>query len=261
MGCRYSQFHVQEDPVKTSSSSSSALLVSDPWGTQFKIEAEEDNAERDRRGVQPGGRSEGVGIRDITLHVPLQANLAGIGRFYRDVLGAELVLTTDQENAEHHTKRIQIRMGPYQTLTFLPHPDSTIATHVDLRPPAPSSSSLEDDDDDDAKADTTPELENYGIHLSLYVADFVACYERAAQFHVTYVNTRFSRRAYTLDEAKAQCMFRCLNIVDPLHLEDGPIVQLEHEIRSVVNPDGTKYKSCPFDEIPKECIVGNTLEK
>lgn len=256
---QHSQFHVQEDPAKTSCSSSS-LLVTDPWGTRFRIEAEEDNAERDRRGVQPGGRSEGVGIRDITLHVPLQANLAGIGRFYRDVLGAELVLTTDQENAEHHTKRIQIRMGPYQTLTFLPHPDCTIATHVDLRPPAPSSSSPEDDDDENAKADTTPELENYGIHLSLYVADFVACYERAAQFHVTYVNTRFRRRAYTLDDAKAQCMFRCLNIVDPLQLEAGPILQLEHEIRSVVNPDGTKYKSCPFDEIPKECVIGNIIE-
>ena len=148
-------------------------------------------------------------------------------------------------------------MGPYQTLTFLPHHDTTIATHVELRAPAPPSSSP---DDTDANADTTTDLENYGIHLSLYVADFVACYERAAQFHVTYVNTRFRRRAYTLEEAKAQCMFRCLNIVDPLHLEDGPILQLEHEIRSVVTPDGTKYKSCPFDEIPQECIVGNTIE-
>lgn len=87
----------------------------------------------------------------------------------------------------------------------------------------------------------------------MYVADLSATYQRAAELGVAYVNPRFSRRAYTLDQALQDCMFRCLNIVDPENVQDGPILQLEHEIRSVVKVDGTKYKSCPFDEIPPEC--------
>ena len=50
-------------------------------------------------------------------------------------------------------------------------------------------------------------------------------------------------------------MFRCLDIVDPLNIDAGPILQLEHEVRSVVKRDGTKYKSCPFVDIPSECVV------
>jgi hypothetical protein len=82
----------------------------------------------------------------------------------------------------------------------------------------------------------------------MYVADLAATYQRAADLGVTYVNPRFSRRAYSLPEALNDCMFRCLDIVDPENIEQGPILQLEHEIRSVVKVDGTKYKSCPFDE-------------
>jgi len=48
-------------------------------------------------------------------------------------------------------------------------------------------------------------------------------------------------------------MFRVLDLVDPLVPEAGPVLRLEHEIRSCVRPDGKKYKSCPFDEIPEAC--------
>jgi hypothetical protein len=95
---------------------------------------------------------------------------------------------------------------------------------------------------------------NYGPHVSLYVADLASTYKRAEELGVTYVNPRFKRRAYTLEEALDQCMFRCIDIVDPQNVEAGPILQLEHEIRSVVKPDGTKYKSCPFDDIPECCV-------
>ena len=48
---------------------------------------------------------------------------------------------------------------------------------------------------------------------------------------------------------------RLLDIVDPEDLGAGPILKLEHEVRSVVKRDGSKYKSCPFDEIPEGCVA------
>jgi len=46
-------------------------------------------------------------------------------------------------------------------------------------------------------------------------------------------------------------MFRIIDIVDP-ESPNTVILKLEHEVRSVVKKDGTIYKSCPFNEIPKE---------
>jgi hypothetical protein len=40
-------------------------------------------------------------------------------------------------------------------------------------------------------------------------------------------------------------MFRILDVVDPQDVGAGPIIRLEHEVRSVTKADGTKYKSCP----------------
>ena len=42
-----------------------------------------------------------------------------------------------------------------------------------------------------------------------------------------------------------QCMFRVLDVVDPENVAAGPIIRLEHEVRSVIKADGTLYKSCP----------------
>jgi hypothetical protein len=118
-------------------------------------------------------------------------------------------------------------------------------------------------------------LANNGAHISLYVDDLAAVWEAAAQLGglpdqtgavtgsaeagldvnteinpsgVLFVNHRFSRRAYTLEEATEQCMFRTLNVVDPLYPE-RVLLRLEHEVRSCVTRNGSKYKSCPFDEI------------
>jgi len=85
----------------------------------------------------------------------------------------------------------------------------------------------------------------------MYVADLSSSYKRVHSLGLNFVNTRFKRRAYSLEEAVDQCMFRCLDIIDPDDPKSGPILRLEHEVRSVTNADGTLYKSCPFAEVPK----------
>ena len=89
----------------------------------------------------------------------------------------------------------------------------------------------------------------------MYVADLPSSYKRANELGVAYVNPRFKRRAYTLEEAVEDCMFRCIDIVDPNNVPAGPILKLEHEIRSVIKRDGSKYKSCPFEKIPNGCVT------
>lgn len=222
----------------------SVLKVTDPWGSRFLLV--EGNG-RDSRGLQPGEPSEGLALRDLTIHTPPGANLPGIGRFYQQILGAHLVEDTTGSRPtgnknKHEDDCVQIQVGPQQTLTFRPCPSTTPTSHVDLR------------DEPVEIPDGVPAyLSNHGPHISMYVADLAATYQRAADLGVIYVNPRFSRRAYSLQESLKDCMFRCLDIVDPEDVESGPILQLEHEIRSVVRVDGTKYKSCPFDEIPPEC--------
>ena len=74
-----------------------------------------------------------------------------------------------------------------------------------------------------------------------------AAYRRAHALGLLYVNHRFKRRAYTMDEAVGDCMFRMLDVVDPLDVQAGPILRIEHEVRSATKRDGSKYKSCPLD--------------
>jgi hypothetical protein len=85
----------------------------------------------------------------------------------------------------------------------------------------------------------------------------VSSYPQFAILELTYwlfvcfvsLNRFFSHVQQAIDD----CMFRTLDIVDPENVHDGPILRLEHEVRSVVKKDGSMYKSCPFDEIPKGC--------
>ena len=175
-----SQLHVQEENRKDGNSGNSFFLeVTDPWGTKFHL-IEGTNSEKDNRGCQPSGdEAEGYSMKDLTIYVPPQADLAGIGRFYEKVLGAKIV---KKDNI------VQIEMGPYQTLTFIPKEGINVDSHVDLRE--------EEEQQEDCPASY---LGNYGIHISLYVADLPSTYQRAAALGVAYVNTRFSRRAYTLE--------------------------------------------------------------
>lgn len=210
------------------------LIVSDPWGTKFRV-VRGDEAEQDTRGRQPGDPSESLGMRDLTIYAPSKCNVPGISRFYETVLGAP-VLAVDAD-------RCVVSVGPQQTLTFQTHPElKSEVRHEDLR-----------DEGSDSPSGYPIFLSNYGPHVSMYVADLKSTYERADAVGVVYVNPRFKRRAYTLEEAIDDCMFRCLDIVDPLEPNEV-ILRLEHEIRSVVNRDGSKYRSCPFDAIPSACL-------
>jgi hypothetical protein len=217
------------------------LEVTDPWGSLFYIIVQEGSDHRgDPRGRQPGEASEGLALSDLTIHTPSSTNLPGIGRFYQQILGAKV---------DVFMECVTVQVGPFQTLTFRPCAATTVDRHVDLRweedcaPPPPGS-----------PPDTPSYPSNYGPHVSMYyVADLASTFQRAKELDVIYVNPRFSRRAYTKDEARKDCMFRCLDIIDPDNIAAGPILQLEHEIRSVVKIDGSKYPSCPFDDIPSEC--------
>jgi hypothetical protein len=211
------------------------MRISDPWGSQFKIVSEE-KGKKDVRGVQKGGPSEGLSMPDLTVYVEPGSNLAGIGRFYEIILGAPTL--------ECSASVCSVSVGPGQKLTFAVHPDGADAkiSHDDLR----------DEGDIEGKPHY---LSNYGPHISMYVADLRKCYNKASELGLCYVNPRFKRRSYTVEEAIDECMFRCLDIVDPDDVDAGPILKLEHEIRSVVKRDGSKYKSCPFDAIPEECVV------
>jgi hypothetical protein len=209
------------------------LVVTDPWGTKFRL-VEGNESDRDTRGRQPGAASAGLAMRDLTIYTPESCNLAGIARFYESVFMTPVIEST--------SNRCVVSVGPKQTLTFQVHPERRSSViHDDLR---------------DDKVVTPPGcskfLSNYGPHVSLYVADLVSCYRNADALGVVYVNPRFKRRAYTLEEAIDDCMFRCLDIVDPW--QPGTVIlSLEHEVRSVLKRDGTMYKSCPFDTIPDAC--------
>ncbi|GKY93029.1 hypothetical protein MPSEU_000271300 [Mayamaea pseudoterrestris] len=209
------------------------LLVKDPWGNTFRLVQADDESERDARGQQPGEESEGLAMRDLTIYTSHNANMAGFGRFYDQVLGAPILQVNDQ--------CVVVSVGPRQTLTFCPHRQKNHVQHDDL-----------------VHSDLEPAIDgklpryasNYGPHVSMYVADLPATYQRVEALGALYANPRFKRRAYTLDQAIDDCMFRCIDIIDPEDVDAGPILRLEHEIRSVVLRDGSKYKSCPFVSIP-----------
>ena len=216
-------------------SQNNGVLTIDPWGSTFFL-VEGDLKERDSRGQQPGETSEGMAMRDLTIHTPTDTNLSGIGRFYEYILGGVINKMDDES--------IQIQVGPLQSLTFKKNLPTTVESHVDLR-----------NEQIQAPEEGRQEfLSNYGPHISMYVRDLKYAYERADSLGLAYVNPRFKRRAYTLEEALDDCMFRCLDIIDPENIEDGPILKLEHEVRSVVRTDGSMYKSCPFDEIPYQQV-------
>ena len=83
----------------------------------------------------------------------------------------------------------------------------------------------------------------------MYVDDLGAVYDRADALGLAFVNYRFKRRAHTKAEALDQCMFRVSTSSTPTRRRTVPIIQIEHEIRSCVKTDGSKYKSCPLREV------------
>jgi len=213
---------------------SDMMMVTCPWGSQFILlrshEPDEDRAAH--LGSQPlvDGHepSEGLKMEDLTVFVENDSNLEGIGRFYEKVLGAVVVPDLSSESS------ISIAMGQSQTLTFQHHPDG-------------SEKKVVHHDFSDAGDENYPA--NYGPHISLYVTNLPKAYQAAGELGVLYVNPRFKRRAYTEDEAIDQCMFRIIDIVDPLDEDRTVICRLEHEVRSAKTRDGKKYKSFPLKSV------------
>ena len=200
------------------------LELSDPWGNRFRVIL--DPEAFDERGTQPGDPSWLV-LSDLCVHVPRSASLAGIARFYEHVLRAPTLAMSEEEGF------VAVVMSPKQTLTFRRVETAVGDPHA----------ILETNDRGDAVA-------NDGPHVSIYVSDLKGCYQRAEELGLLFVNSRFKRQAFSLTDALDQCMFRCLDVVDPLRPADGPILRLEHEIRSAVHRDGSPYKSCPLRELP-----------
>ena len=229
------------------------VLVTDPWGTEFCVLPSDDPAE-DRAshvGAQPSlegsDPSHVLAMEDLTVYVDHGASLDGIGRFYEHVLGARRIeeLCSDAS--------VCVGMGERQTLTFARHPDGPDAEvkHHDFGDDDDATEygiiiGADDDDDDDDRPPFVGYPPNRGPHVSVYVTDIAAAYGRAEELGVLYVNTRFGRRAYTLEEAIDQCMFRMIDVVDPLDGGGNVIVRLEHEVRSATTRDGERYKSCPL---------------
>ena len=206
-----------------------SIELTDPWGSPFRLV---EGAEDDVRSMQDNGdAAEARCLLDLKLHLPsttTPAQLAGIGRFYTHVLGCPV--SHLDENS------VVIAMGggpradgaPRQTLSFV------TTDRADVR-------------HDDVEADEEGRSLNRGAHISMYLDDMLGAYRRADALGLCYVNHRFKRRAYTAEEAVEQCMFRVLDVVDPENVAAGPILRLEHEVRSATKADGSKYKSCPLD--------------
>lgn len=210
-----------------------SIVLSDPWGSKF-ILVERDAGAFDVRGSQPGPKSEPRGILDLTFLLPASTSpkrVAGIGRFYSKILGCPVVRSDDKCVVLGTSGDVATDGAtPRQTLTFVVSDAADDIAHEDLG------------EDEEGRS------LNRGAHVSVYLRDLPSAYEKADALGLCYVNHRFSRRAYTLDEAVDQCMFRMLDVVDPEDVAAGPILRIEHEVRSCTKKDGTKYKSCPIDD-------------
>jgi|AntRauTorckE5430_2_1112549.scaffolds.fasta_scaffold13837_2 4-hydroxyphenylpyruvate dioxygenase-like putative hemolysin len=230
---------LRETQFKVVNHNDERMSVIDPWGSKFEIISSE--KVKDPRGVQDNiddAESLGNGIDNVTIYAPSGANMVGIARFYEKVMDTPALIVEENQCI--------VSMGPHQTLTFqsIQKDDGDINMHVDLR-----------DEQDKNPEGQQYYPSNYGPHISLYVRDIRSTYKRADELGVTYVNPRFSRRAYCEEEVVKDCMFRCLDIVDPDNVNEGVILRLEHEVRSVLKFDGSLYNSCPFVKVPDGCVI------
>lgn len=215
-----SKFHVRENDDGT-------ILCKDFHGTQYLLNVDPDS--EDDRGIQPGAEAAlpCAAISCLEVNVPKAASLEGISRFYDYTFGAPTTERTEDY--------INIGISPKQTLCFKrsDEPAEHSCPHDDVR-------ELENEG-----------IANYGAHISMYVHDFASAFKKSEELNANFVNHRFKRRAYTLEEAVDQCMFRTLNIVHP----DDPstvILRFEHEVRSMTTAEGKPYKSFPLTAIPQD---------
>ena len=212
----------------SASDDGSSISLTDPWGSPFRLVS---GVEDDARSMQKNGdTSEARCLVDLALNLPSSttpAQLRGIGRFYSQVLGCSVASVDDTSVVIPMGGPVRADGTPRQTLTYVVS-DRNEVHHEDL------------------DVDSEGRGLNRGAHISMYLEDMRAAYRRADALGLCYVNHRFKRRAYNEELAVDQCMFRTLDVVDPDDLAAGPILRLEHEVRSATNADGSKYKSCPL---------------
>ena len=97
------------------------IHLTDPWGSHFRLH----EGARDPRGAQPGDASEPCALTDLLVHVPADANLDGLSRFYRTVLGCAVHREDDG--------RVVVSTGAAQTLSFAAVPPGADCTHDEVR--------------------------------------------------------------------------------------------------------------------------------
>ena len=80
-------------------------------------------AAKDPRGTQPGGVSEGTGMQELHVHVPHGANMAGIARFYEQLMGAPAQIVADTATG---LTSVRVTTSPQQQqlLIFTEQPQS-----------------------------------------------------------------------------------------------------------------------------------------
>lgn len=207
-----------------------SIVLTDPWGSPFKLC---EGVDGDSRSEQDNGKaSEARCLLDLTLNLPSDTTpgrLAGIGRFYEHVLGCKVATLDERQCVLDMGGPPRPDGSPRQTLSY------SVCSRADVQ----HADTGHDDDGNPL---------NHGAHISLYLRDLRGAYQRADALGLCYVNHRFKRRAYNEEEAVDQCMFRTLDVVDPDDIDAGPIVRIEHEVRSATKADGNKYKSCPLDD-------------
>lgn len=186
--------------------SPSAVSLRCPYGNSFLCSPGPGSPSHAQPGAAPGAACRG--ISSLELFVVDGAHLAGIARFYERVFGAR---------GELGGGELRVPFGLHQAVTFREGP-----------------------------------VENggyeggFGPHVSLYVDDLRGVWESAAAIdpRLIFVNPRFANKAYTIEQAEEQCIFRLLEIVDP---EDPGrvLLRMEHEVTSAVTKDGGRNPAYP----------------
>lgn len=110
---------------------SESILVTDPWGSKFRLVVDP-IAASDIRGCQPGASSSVCAMSDLCVHIPQGTPLEGIRRFceqifHTTVLSSHSATASTSGHRDEEGDYISIVVSPQQTLTFK-HSPSPLTT-------------------------------------------------------------------------------------------------------------------------------------
>lgn len=183
------------------------IVCTDPWGSIFTLKV--DAEARDMRGNQPtidDKVSIASAITDVTVFVDDHVDLNGIGRFYSEIMGCPVLMEqqvnplsvlTAETNDNKKEDVLRVIMSPKQTLSFC-------------------AGKVEGSDAHHSCEEMEEGPANNGVHLSMYVKDFDSAYQRSEDIGSLFVNHRFGRRAYDLENAKkVNNLSTCMTLLLP----------------------------------------------